>query len=249
MFSETLRGVKIASDVVLQKTPHKVIGVISALPGEGKSTVASNLAQLLASNGSSTLLIDGDLRNPALTRALGIEAETGLVEAIVDAQSWRTMLKFDRQTRLAILPGVVRGQFAHTSEALSSAGMRRLIDDAKTIFEYIIVDLPPLGPVVDAKAFAPLADGLVVVVEWGRTPRALVRSLLVPEPSLSRKILGVVLNKVRLSSLPKYGSFGGSEQFLKEYSNYYFDDAGEAPPPATNAPIRKKAGAHAAQES
>ena len=246
MFAETLRNVKIASDVVLQKNAGKVLGVVSALPGEGKSTVAANLAQLLAANGSKTLLIDGDLRNPALTRGLGIGTDKGLVEAVVDAQSWRSLLKFDRHTRLAILPGVIRGEFSHTGEALSSPGMRRLIEEARGTFEYIIVDLPPLGPVVDAKAFAPLSDGFLVVVEWGRTPRALVRSILASEQVVSGKVLGVILNKVRLKSLPRYGSFGGSEQFLSKYAEYYHEtsDAYEAPP---KPPVTKTADVPAAQ--
>ncbi|RVB86691.1 chain-length determining protein, partial [Mesorhizobium sp. M7A.F.Ca.AU.002.03.1.1] len=78
MFSETLRSAKIAFDVVMEGQGSRVIGIISVLPGEGKSTVAANLAGLLAANGSKTLLIDGDLRNPGLSRGLGMETEQGL---------------------------------------------------------------------------------------------------------------------------------------------------------------------------
>ncbi|WP_395446912.1 polysaccharide biosynthesis tyrosine autokinase [Aminobacter sp. UC22_36] len=223
MFAETLRSTKIASDVVLQDLGCKVIGVISMLPGEGKSTVAANLAGLLASNGAKTLLIDADLRNPGLSRSLGIDAEQGLVEAVVSDKGWQAVVKVDRQTKMAIVPAVVRGRFSHTSELLSSAGMRRFIEDAKATFEYIIVDLPPLGPVVDAKAFAPLADGFVLVAEWGATPRPLVRSALNAEPQIASKILGLVLNKVDLKKLPRYGAYGSSEQFLDRYSSYYVD--------------------------
>ncbi|CAI2933473.1 polysaccharide biosynthesis tyrosine autokinase [Aminobacter niigataensis] len=223
MFAETLRSTKIAGDIVLQDVGCKVIGIISMLPGEGKSTVAANLAGLIASNGAKTLLIDADLRNPGLSRSLGIDAEQGLVEAVVNDQGWQSVIKVDRQTKMAIVPAVVRGRFSHTSELLSSAGMRRFIDDAKATFDYIIVDLPPLGPVVDAKAFAPLADGFVLVAEWGATPRPLVRSALNAEPQIASKILGLVLNKVDLKKLPRYGAYGGSEQFLERYSSYYVD--------------------------
>ena len=223
MFAETLRSTKIASDIVLQDLGCKVIGVISMLPGEGKSTVAANFAGLLASNGAKTLLIDADLRNPGLSRSLGIDADQGLVEAVVDDKGWQSVIKVDRQTKMAIVPAVVRGRFSHTSELLSSAGMRRFIEDAKATFEYIIVDLPPLGPVVDAKAFAPLADGFVLVAEWGATPRPLVRSALNAEPQIANKILGLVLNKVDLKKLPRYGAYGSSEQFLERYSSYYVD--------------------------
>ncbi|RWH78522.1 MAG: polysaccharide biosynthesis tyrosine autokinase [Mesorhizobium sp.] len=223
MFAETLRSAKIAFDVVMEGQGSRVIGVVSVLPGEGKSTVAANLAGLLAANGSKTLLVDGDLRNPGLSRSLGMEAEQGLMEAVVSGQTWQSVGKIDRQTKLAIVPAVPRGHFSHTSELLSSAGMRRFIDNAKETFEYIIVDLPPLGPVVDAKAFAPLADGFVLVTEWGRTPRAMVQSILSSESYIANKIVGVVLNKVDLKKLAKYGSIGGSEKFFDRYSSYYLE--------------------------
>jgi len=223
MFSETLRNAKIAFDVVMEDRGSRVIGVISVLPGEGKSTVAANLAGLLAVNGAKTLLIDGDLRNPGLSRSLGMEAEQGLMEAVVNGQTWQSVGKVDRQTKLAIIPAVLRGQFSHTSELLGSAGMRRFIENAKETFEYIVVDLPPLGPVVDAKAFAPLVDGFVMVTEWGRTPRAMVRSTLEAEPYIANKVVGAVLNKVDLKKLAKYGSLGGSERFFDRYSTYYLE--------------------------
>lgn len=224
MFAETLRNAKIASDIVLQGANSRVIGVVSVLPTEGKSTVAANLAELLAASGTRTLLIDADLRNPGLTRTLGIRADSGIMEAVVDPQNWRAHLKHNRQTKLAILPAVLRGQFSHTSELLSSPGMRKLIEQAKEHFDHIVVDLPPLGPVVDAKAFEPSADGFVVVVEWGRTPRAMVRSTLAGEPRIANKVLGVVLNKVNLAALPRYGAFGSSEHLLRRYSSYYLDE-------------------------
>ncbi|MDG4882493.1 polysaccharide biosynthesis tyrosine autokinase [Mesorhizobium sp. WSM4884] len=223
MFAETLRNAKIAFDVVMEDKDSRVIGVISVLPGEGKSTVAANLAGLLAANGAKTLLIDGDLRNPGLSRSLGMETEHGLMEAVVNGQTWQSVGKVDRQTKLAIIPAVLRGQFSHTSELLGSAGMRRFIENARETFEYIIVDLPPLGPVVDAKAFAPLVDGFVLVTEWGRTPRAMIRSMLEQEPYIADKIVGAVLNKVELKKLAKYGSLGASEKFFDRYSSYYLE--------------------------
>ena len=104
--------------------------------------------------------------------------------------------------------------------------MRDLIEDARTAYDYIIVDLPPLGPVVDAKAFAPLADGFVLVAEWGGTPRALVRATLQAEPQVAAKVLGIILNKTDMKRLARYGSFGGSEQYLDRYTAYYVEQVG-----------------------
>jgi succinoglycan biosynthesis transport protein ExoP len=223
-FAETLRNIKLASDVVLHRNPCKVIGVVSVLPNEGKTTVAANFAGLLAANGSKTLLIDGDLRNPGLTRALPVVPEKGIVEALMGGdQRWQNTILVDRKTRLAILPAVVRGRLSHTSELISGPGMRDLIEAARQSFDYIIVDLPPLGPVVDAKAFAPLADGFVMAVEWGATPRALVRSALQAEPQIAAKLLGLVLNKTDFKQLPRYGLFGGAEQYFDRYTSYYIE--------------------------
>ena len=225
-FAETLRNAKIACDVVLQDKPCKVIGFVSALPHEGKTTVAANFAGLLAFQGARTLLIDGDLRNPGLSRGLSLAPDKGLVEAIVGQQPWRSTVLVDRSTKLAVMPAAGRGRLSHTSELLSGPGMRDLIEDARTAYDYIIVDLPPLGPVVDAKAFAPLADGFVLVAEWGGTPRALVRATLQAEPQVAAKVLGIILNKTDMKKLARYGSFGGSEQYLDRYTAYYVEQVG-----------------------
>jgi succinoglycan biosynthesis transport protein ExoP len=232
-FAETLRNVKLASDVVLPRNPCKVLGFVSVLPDEGKTTVAANFAGLLAASGARTLLIDCDLRNPGLTRGLPLLPEKGLVEAVVGGdQRWQNTLLFDRKTKLAILPAVIRGRLAHTSELISGPGMRDLVEAARQSFDYIVVDLPPLGPVVDAKAFAPLADGFVLVAEWGATPRALVRAALQAEPVIAAKTLGLVLNKTDVRQLPRYGLFGSAEQYLDRYSSYYVEQVQTASQPA-----------------
>lgn len=220
-FAETLRNTKLAADVVLQDRPCKVIGFVSVLPDEGKTTVAANFAALAAANGARTLLIDADLRNPGLSRSLSLAPEKGLVEAIVGQERWTSTVMVDRSTNLAIIPAAVRGRLSHTSELISGPGMRNIIAEASKAYDYIVVDLPPLGPVVDAKAFAPLADAFVLVTEWGVTPRALARATLEAEPQLASKLIGVILNKTDMKLLARYGGFGSTEQYLDRYMSYY----------------------------
>ncbi|MDQ0330932.1 succinoglycan biosynthesis transport protein ExoP [Mesorhizobium sp. YL-MeA3-2017] len=230
-FAETLRSVKLASDVVLHRTAGKVIGFVSVLPREGKTTVAANFAGLLAANGSRTLLIDADLRNPGLSRGLSLTPDKGLVEALVGEQRWQSACLVDRKTKLVILPAVVRRRMSHTSELISGPAMASLIEEARKSFDYVVVDLPPLGPVVDAKAFAPLADGFVLVAEWGATPRVLVRSALQADRQIAAKTLGVVLNRTDMKKLAHYGLFGGAEHYLDRYASYYVEQTVAEPDP------------------
>lgn len=223
-FAETLRNVKLASDIVLQGRQSRVIGVVSSLPGEGKTTVAANFATLLAASGKRTLLIDADLRNPRLSRMLKPVPKAGLVEAVIGDVAWTSLIRVDPQSKLAILPIQPRSdgeQLPHTNELLASPRMASLIESAHQHFDYIIVDLAPLGPVVDAKAFSAQVDGFVFVVEWGKTPTRLVSDLMESEPLIASKILGVLLNKTDMTQLPRYSEFGGQEKFRSQYEGYY----------------------------
>ncbi|MBP1861801.1 polysaccharide biosynthesis tyrosine autokinase [Rhizobium herbae] len=222
-FAETLRNAKLASDVILQGRPNRVIGVVSALPGEGKSTIAANFAGLLAASGKRTLLIDADLRNPAISKMISPAPKTGLVEAVLGEEEWTAGLRVDPQTRLAILPIAPREHLYHTNELLASPGMETLIANVRKSFDYIIVDLAPLAPVIDAKAFSPFADGFLMVIEWGKTPSRLVRDVLHSDPQFNAKILGVMLNKTDMDELGKYSDFGAAEKYRKSYESYYIE--------------------------
>ena len=197
MFAETLRSTKIAVDLGVKVGGAKVIGMISTLPGEGKSTVAINFAELLAMQGAKTLLIDADLRNPGATRAIGRHAEAGLLEALIDNRPIRDLLLLDPKTKLAFLPAVVTRRVPHSSELLASQAMHAIIESAKDNFDYIILDLPPLAPVVDARAVATRVDSFVYVIEWGKTSRKAVGAALFADQEIVRKCAGVVSEQGR----------------------------------------------------
>ncbi|WP_181705510.1 polysaccharide biosynthesis tyrosine autokinase [Chthonobacter rhizosphaerae] len=220
-FAETLRAAKIAADLMLVEKPVKVIGVISTFPGEGKSTVSKNLASLLANLGARTLLIDCDLRNPGLTRSVAADAETGLLDMLVDGKPLEACLLVERETGLAVLPAVVRERVSHTGELLASPAMQALLASAGERSEYIIVDLPPVAPVIDVRAITDRIDAFLVVVEWGRTPRQAVRDIFVQDERLRRKCLGVVLNKVDMQVQRKYEQFRGDGYLYSGRSAYY----------------------------
>jgi succinoglycan biosynthesis transport protein ExoP len=223
-FSETLRSIKVAVDLSLAERKPKIIGVISVLPNEGKSTISKNFASLLAHLGARTLLIDGDLRNPGLTRAVAPQADAGILEVIRGDHALRDLLMSERESGLSFLPTVVRKRVQHTSEVLASPGMRSLLTEGAKDFDYIIVDLPPLAPVVDVRAAASLFDAFVFVVEWGRTPRLMVQTALASDKLLYEKCVGVVFNKVHLGKIKLYESYGSKDYYYGRYSKYYRHD-------------------------
>jgi polysaccharide biosynthesis transport protein len=224
-FAETLRAIKIAADLTLAGRMPRTIGVVSALPGEGKSTVAKNLASLLAHQGARTILIDADLRNPGLTRSVAPKAGAGLLQAVLDGRPLKELLLHEEDSKLAVLPVVLQRRLPHASEFLASPGMKSVLKQAEQDFDWIILDLPPLGPVLDARAIASQVDGFVLVVEWGRTARRLVRTALQADRQIRDKCLGVVLNKVDMKELKMYEAYGSKAYYSGQYSNYYGDGA------------------------
>ncbi len=229
-FAETLRNAKLACDIMLQERKCRVIGVVSCLPGEGKSMVAANFAGLIASTGVRTLVIDADLRNPGLSRMLASEPEVGLIEVVLQKTPWTSAARVDRRSRLTILPMTTRSkQLAHTSELLASSGMSHFLESIKDTFDVIVVDLAPLIPVIDAKAFEPYVDGFVFVTEWGVTPAKAVQSVIRSEPQIASKTVGVILNKTEMSELHRYADPGAPERLHSSYVSYYKEGSASAP--------------------
>lgn len=221
-FTETLRAAKIAADLMLGEKKTKVIGTVSIFPGEGKSTVSKNFASMLASLGSKTLLIDCDLRNPGLTRSLAKDAETGLLEVLLEERDFKSALLLEPDSKLFVLPAVVKQRISHTSELLASPTMKKLLRQASENFDYIIIDLPPLAPVVDVRAITGQIDAFLFVVEWGKTARHTIRTTLGHDERLRSKSLGIVLNKVDTQAQKLYEKNTVAEGYqYSTYSHYY----------------------------
>jgi uncharacterized protein involved in exopolysaccharide biosynthesis/Mrp family chromosome partitioning ATPase len=221
-FSETLRSAKVAVDLAPGKRRRKVVGVISVLPSEGKSTVSKNFASLLAHHGARTLLIDADLRNPGrLSRTIAPHVAAGLLEAIRGERPLAECLLLEPESGLLFLPTVVEKRVTHSSEIVSSIAMRNLVAEQTETFDYVVVDLPALGPIVDVRAAASMFDAFVCVIEWGRTPRILVQTLLSSDDTLYEKCVGVVYNKVNLKRIKLYEGYGSKDYYYGRYAKYY----------------------------
>jgi exopolysaccharide transport family protein len=215
-FAEAIRAVRLAIQRTLRLQPIKIVLVTSALDSEGKTTLASNLAFSLATLGIKTLLIDGDLRNPGLTRALCPHATAGLLQvATGEAQLDRAIL-LDHSTGLSILPSPAIKDVDSITELMFSERITDILDHLRRRYELIIIDSPPLVPLVDGRALAELADRIVLALAWDQTPREVVSHTLNLLSPVHDRILGTVLTQVDLSRLRFYDYYRSSA-YLKPY--------------------------------
>jgi polysaccharide biosynthesis transport protein len=214
-FSEGVRSIKLAIDVHSRSMSGKVIGFTSAIPNEGKSTVALAVGQLIARNAASIIVVDCDLRNPSLTRSVAPDAASGIVELVVGEASLKDVVWKDRLTQMAFLPAVPRPGPPDPPTILTSVELKRIFGQLRTLYEYVVVDLSPIAPVIDVCATTELIDSYVLVIEWGRSTIDVVEHALRAAPDISKSIIGAVLNKANIEELSKYDPYLSSYYYLK----------------------------------
>lgn len=219
-FSEAVRSVKVAVDLNSIVRENRVLATTSTLPNEGKSTLSTNLAQLMAHGGARVILVDADLRNPSLSRALVPDAKIGLVDVVAQKARLEDALVVDPETKLSILPAGTTSKLLHTNEILASKAMHALVTELRSKFDYVVLDMPPMAPVVDVRVTSSFVDSYVFVVEWGQTKIDVVRHNLRGAPEIQDKLLGVVLNKADTKALSRYESYHGRYYYRKYYARY-----------------------------
>lgn len=205
--AEQYRALRYEVEYVHKAGECTVVGVCSAIPGDGKTTTAINLAGALAQDPRArVLLIEVDLRRPAVTvgdqLALGDVAGRGLVDAILDPSlSLEEVVRHVPHFNLTVLPAGKRS--ASPYEALKSSRFGELLTQARQRYDYVILDAPPVIPVPDCRLIAKWADGFIMVVAAHRTPReALEEALTLMRPA---SILGLVFNGYDRSTTRYYG--------------------------------------------
>ncbi len=219
-FAESLRSIKIAAELQAAIRKNKVIGVTSTLPDEGKSTVACNLAELMADAGKRVILVDADLRKPKLTASLEPKPVVGLLEVLGGKADLQQVVRVDAETGLSFLPSLIDTHLVHSDEVLASEALGKLIEQLRERYDYVIVDLPPLGPVVDVRAATKIIDSFIFVVEWGRTRIGVVQRRLKSAPEVHDLLLGVVLNKADAGILRRYERHYGNSYGNQSYGAY-----------------------------
>lgn len=172
---------------------HSVF-VTSAVPGEGKTTTASNLALAMAETGRSVALVEADLRRPRMPATAGLAHETGLTDVLLGATDLDSALHQWGDSGVQVL---ISGRVtANPGELLSSAAMARLLADLAERFDEVVIDSPPVLPFADSLVLAGLAGGTIVVVASGRVRRRQVERSLNALRAANVPVVGVVLNFV-----------------------------------------------------
>jgi capsular exopolysaccharide synthesis family protein len=169
--------------------------ITSALPGDGKTTVAANLAYAM-SGASSVLIVDADLRRPRVAEYLGIEGGVGLTDVLLgEVPLERAKLRWS-DSDLDILPsGPVP---PNPADVLTSAAMRGLLESGLAAYDVVIVDSPPVLSVADAALLSPLVDGVVVVIDARRTRQSQAVQAVRELESAGARVVGVILNNVKI---------------------------------------------------
>ena len=183
----------------------KMVGITSAQPSDGKSTVAISLAYSLAELGKKVLLVDADLRRSSIHTKAGVEKTPGLSELIAGGNAVSASLrkyKSKSGTSFDILPSGESPQ--NPSEMLNSSRMSLLLQKLATVYDYVVLDLPPVGAVVDAVSVSRELDGMLVVIRENTCPRGLLSECISQMNYANINILGFVINGALEGSGKKY---------------------------------------------
>ncbi|SEG32134.1 capsular exopolysaccharide family [Bryocella elongata] len=206
-FAESFRGLRTSLLLATAGKEPKVVLVTSSTPSEGKTTVSTNLATVLAQRDVKTLLIDADLRRPTVHHRFGLNGKIGLSSVLTGSATLEQALQ--RVPELPNLDVLVSGPVPpFPTEMLSSQVMRNLVEQCRGIYTHIVIDSPPLLSVTDSIVLAPEVDTVVLVVRHGKSGKQAVRrarDLLIRSGA---PLAGIALNAVDLNS-PEYYSYYG----------------------------------------
>lgn len=192
---QALRHVSVASDLSAPLAGPRSLAVTSALGGEGKTTIAANLALMAAGSGRRILLVDAQLYDPALSAMLAPAATAGLAPFLDDPASGLAQhVRIDPASGLHFLPFGKALNRAATAQILWSGRMKPLFEQARD-YDLIIFDMPPLVAAGDLRAAAAHIDAVLLVVEWGKTSAEALRAALAVGGSFRDRLIGSVINK------------------------------------------------------
>jgi exopolysaccharide transport family protein len=215
-YGEAIRSARVSAQMSSIDQPPRLMMITSAIPSEGKTTMTLSIAHSAASSGQRVLLMDCDLRHPSSSKYFNVHEGPGLTDLLMGSAPPERVFLRTGQTNLTILPAGTSTQ--HPPDILSSDRFRSLIGAARENYDLVLVDAPPLSPVIDASILARLVDKVIFVVQWRKTPRDVIERSLqgIDGP---QRLAGVVLNNAQLGVVSTYAPY--YSYYHKKYQKYY----------------------------
>lgn len=206
VFAESIRGLRTSVLLSAIDEPHRVVVVTSTLPGEGKTTIAINLAQALGQL-KRVLLVDADMRRPTVAKKLGREADggAGLVEYLAGEAQMQDCIRTTDNPNVFVLPAGKR--LNSPLELISSQRFADTMQELKQRFDVVVVDCPPIKPVSDSLVISRFANAVLYVVKTDGAPHQLIREAIASLRDVEAPLLGVVLNQMNMQKAHGYGSY------------------------------------------
>lgn len=218
-YAEAFRSLRTSLELSNVDTPPKVVLITSAIPSEGKTSIATSFALAAARAGQNTVIVDCDLRKPRVHKALGAgTVEKGLVEYLAKPGSLDGILRTHEASGADYIPVAVGS--INPTEVLGSRHMADLIGELRNRYDLVVIDSAPLLPVADTRVVASLADTTVLAVRWGKTPRAASRNAANLLRRSGLRLAGTVLSAVDMNQQASYG-YGDAAYTYGNYNEYY----------------------------
>jgi tyrosine-protein kinase Etk/Wzc len=222
--SEAFRGLRTAIHFSSFKHDSKVLMITSSFPGEGKTTIAANLALTFAQAGNRVVMVDCDLRRPSLNTVFEHSRAPGVTEVLAGDISLAEALHTTNIHNISLLSaGTIP---PNPAELLCSDSMRDLLAVLRTGYDIVIIDAPPVIPVTDAPLLTALTDLVVVVVESGRIPLKAAQRMKELLQSVNAPVAGFILNDRTSMYSDTYGYYGkgyyGKGYYGRRYYGYAY---------------------------
>ena len=215
-FAEAMRTLRAA--LWLGSDPPKIVLVTAARPGEGKTTTALALARSAAMNGERVLLVDCDIRQPAVGRLLRTEGVPGITDLLLGQAGYEQILRRDHLTAMDWIPAGAAE--IHSLGLFMSEAMAGLLERVRREYDLVVLDAPPALAMADARVVARLADATLLCVKWRDTPRSVVRNSLALLEDAKARIVGAALTQVDARTHRRSG-YADSEVYHPRYSGYF----------------------------
>jgi tyrosine-protein kinase Etk/Wzc len=240
--SEAFRGLRTAIHFSSLKRDTKVVMITSSFPGEGKSTIAANLALTFAQAGNRVILIDCDLRRPSLNTIFEHSRTPGVTELLAgDVTLEQALHTTDIENISLLTAGTIP---PNPAELLCSDNMRALLARLRESYDMVIIDAPPVIPVTDAPLLTAFTDMVVVVIESGRIPAKAAQRMKELLQSVQAPVAGFVLNDRTALFADTYGYYGkgyyGKGYYGRRYYGYSYYGADEQKEAAHKKPWWRK---------